>query len=126
MDYERIIKRRTFALDNAVKKALLNRDKVSFNSVDSAFDYVSSKVAEKIYYTFFYDLTDTGDEWAKIYEQIIRYVYNVHYDKISKLYSPNKTEFKESEITERCWKGYTQKGMKTMFGKRYPNCVKKK
>jgi len=27
--------------------------------------------------------------------------------------------------TERCWKGYTQKGFKTMFGKRYPNCVKK-
>ena len=32
----------------------------------------------------------------------------------------------EGELTERCWKGYTQKGMKTMFGKRYPNCVKKK
>ena len=31
----------------------------------------------------------------------------------------------ESEITEKCWKGYTQKGMKTMFGKKYPNCVKK-
>jgi hypothetical protein len=30
------------------------------------------------------------------------------------------------ELNERCWKGYTQKGMKTMFGKRYPNCVKKK
>ena len=29
-----------------------------------------------------------------------------------------------SELNERCWKGYTQKGMKTMFGKRYPNCVK--
>jgi len=27
-------------------------------------------------------------------------------------------------ITEKCWKGYTQKGMKTMFGKKYPNCVK--
>ena len=26
----------------------------------------------------------------------------------------------------RCWKGYEKKGMKTMFGKRYPNCVKKK
>ena len=38
---------------------------------------------------------------------------------------PKKSETKESEITERCWKGYTQKGMKTMFGKRYPNCVKK-
>ena len=32
---------------------------------------------------------------------------------------------KETEITEACWKGYTQKGMKTMFGKKYPNCVKK-
>lgn len=35
-------------------------------------------------------------------------------------------EMKETELKERCWKGYTQKGMKTMFGKRYPNCVKKK
>ena len=25
----------------------------------------------------------------------------------------------------RCWKGYEKKGMKTMFGKRLPNCVKK-
>jgi len=40
--------------------------------------------------------------------------------------SKRKTEeMKEGELTERCWKGYTQKGMKTMFGKRYPNCVKK-
>ena len=30
------------------------------------------------------------------------------------------------EITEDCWDGYEKKGMKTMFGKRYPNCVKKK
>ena len=36
------------------------------------------------------------------------------------------TDLFEGEITERCWKVYTQKGMKTMFGKRYPNCVKKK
>jgi hypothetical protein len=35
-------------------------------------------------------------------------------------------EMKEGELTEKCWPGYTQKGMKTMFGKRYPNCVKKK
>ena len=35
-------------------------------------------------------------------------------------------EIKKKELTEKCWKGYTQKGMKTMFGKRYPNCVKKK
>jgi len=36
-----------------------------------------------------------------------------------------RKEMKEEELTEKCWKGYTQKGMKTMFGKRYPNCVKK-
>jgi hypothetical protein len=29
------------------------------------------------------------------------------------------------QLNEKCWKGYTQKGMKTMFGKKYPNCVKK-
>ena len=29
------------------------------------------------------------------------------------------------EILEACWKGYQKKGMKTMFGKQYPNCVKK-
>ena len=36
-----------------------------------------------------------------------------------------KKEMKEDELTEKCWRGYSQKGMKTMFGKRYPNCVKK-
>jgi len=29
------------------------------------------------------------------------------------------------ELEEKCWPGYEKKGMKTMFGKRYPNCVKK-
>jgi hypothetical protein len=29
-------------------------------------------------------------------------------------------------LGEKCWSGYEKKGMKTMFGKRYPNCVKKK
>ena len=27
-------------------------------------------------------------------------------------------------LDEKCWPGYKKKGMKTMFGKRYPNCVK--
>ena len=27
-------------------------------------------------------------------------------------------------LGEKCWPGYKKKGMKTMFGKRYPNCVK--
>ena len=37
----------------------------------------------------------------------------------------NESGPKTQEITEKCWPGYNQKGMKTMFGKRYPNCVKK-
>ena len=32
---------------------------------------------------------------------------------------------REIEEGTRCWKGYEKKGMKTMFGKRVPNCVKK-
>jgi hypothetical protein len=48
------------------------------------------------------------------------------YIETQKEKSKKKTEeMKEGEITEKCWKGYTQKGMKTMFGKKYPNCVKK-
>ena len=42
----------------------------------------------------------------------------------------NKTKKEEYEglltfqqFQEKCWKGYEKKGMKTMFGKRYPNCV---
>jgi len=29
-------------------------------------------------------------------------------------------------LLEACWKGYHKEGMKTMFGKKYPNCVKNK
>jgi hypothetical protein len=48
------------------------------------------------------------------------------YIELKKEQSKKKTqEMKEGEIMEKCWPGYTQKGMKTMFGKRYPNCVKK-
>ena len=37
----------------------------------------------------------------------------------------NSTKKEETEIGEACWKGYEKRGMKTMFGKRFPNCVKK-
>jgi hypothetical protein len=36
------------------------------------------------------------------------------------------TRVKEDELDEACWKGYHKDGMKTMFGKRYPNCIKNK
>ena len=44
-----------------------------------------------------------------------------------KLLVENWQEYLEEEevLMEKCWPGYEKKGMKTMFGKRYPNCVKK-
>ena len=30
-----------------------------------------------------------------------------------------------NKLDEKCWKGYEKKGTKKMFGKTYPNCVKK-
>jgi len=69
-------------------------------------------------------------------EPLRRYIIDIIYkgdnplvqEKIDEYLNNNssKQEQNESELTERCWKGYTQKGMKTMFGKRYPNCVKAK
>jgi hypothetical protein len=56
------------------------------------------------------------------------YLKKLRNDETQRLSGNNpleEREMKEGELTERCWKGYTQKGMKTMFGKRYPNCVKK-
>jgi len=38
-----------------------------------------------------------------------------------------ETEFDSisfQQFQEKCWKGYEKKGMKKMFGKKYPNCVK--
>ena len=44
--------------------------------------------------------------------------------------SSKKEEFEPTGISfqqfsEKCWKGYEKKGMKTMFGKRYPKLRKK-
>ena len=53
-----------------------------------------------------------------------------YFDTVKKSVEKIKTFKKEhydwrSTLDEKCWAGYEKKGMKTMFGKRYPNCVKK-
>ena len=53
------------------------------------------------------------------------YIKNVKENSKEKTIKLQKQEHNESELTEKCWSGYTQKGMNTMFGKRYPNFVKK-
>jgi len=53
---------------------------------------------------------------------------NPHFDSTQP--SPSgRNKYEEmsfQQFQEKCWPGYEKKGMKTMFGKRYPNCVKKK
>jgi hypothetical protein len=63
-------------------------------------------------------------DWMDIYDYVDQHRRNDINDYYNEHFKDE--EINESELTERCWKGYTQKGMKTMFGKRYPNCVKVK
>ena len=75
---------------------------------------------------------ESGEKWLKCDNCNKKYTQTIHKGKKSLPICPHcgthnkKEEQNESELTEKCWRGYTQKGMKTMFGKRYPNCVKKK
>ena len=46
--------------------------------------------------------------------------------KVAKKAVSEHSDWRSELFGEDCWDGYEKKGMKTMFGKRYPNCVKKK
>jgi hypothetical protein len=50
-----------------------------------------------------------------------------NHNNISGKYGSGYKPYKQNEdlLTEKCWPGYKKKGMKIMFGKKYPNCVKK-
>lgn len=98
-----------------------------FNDFKQAMEFVNkvSDVAEKqnhhpdieIKYNKV-NLSITDHEEGGVSDKCHKFVKSV--DEIK-----NKSKVNSEELQERCWKGYTQKGMKTMFGKRYPNCVKK-
>lgn len=102
-----------------------------FENFQDAIDFINqvAKIAEKqnhhpdiqINYNKV-KLSITDHEKGGVSEKCHKFVDAV--DKLNT--SSKKTETNEGELTEKCWTGYTQKGMKTMFGKRYPNCVKKK
>jgi hypothetical protein len=113
--------RRRFSIDELddLVKDVKNRMKVYDYSEDAIYDAVRQLIATKQFNDI--DNAATDNEYWKSYmkyeEPLVKYVKE-------KLKS-DKEEMTEAELTEKCWKGYTQKGMKTMFGKRYPNCVKK-
>lgn len=64
-------------------------------------------------------------ETKKRLKRAFDYILTVKEKSKEKTIRLQKQEQNEGELTEKCWPGYTQKGMKKMFGKRYPNCVKK-
>jgi hypothetical protein len=89
-------------------------DDVVMGVSDYLFDENNISISDGNNYFLHRELYDyLMDEYSGM---IIKY-YKSHTEDEDELYE-------NTELTERCWKGYTQKGMKTMFGKRYPNCVK--
>jgi hypothetical protein len=85
------------------------------------------RTLEDLYHAWFSE-TVSDDDWDIASEYIQKYLIDKYEKETIDLWNKrckNKTSLSEEELNERCWKGYTQKGMKTMFGKRYPNCVKK-
>ena len=127
------LRRRLGMVDNEfyrLMSAVYRPDNICrYRSGEELLDVVGEAVIEFMYYNHFADIDDNSGEWAEIYWDMVKYVRKKYGEQIKKLYNDNcgsnKNEMKEGELTEKCWTGYTQKGMKTMFGKRYPNCVKK-
>ena len=107
-----------------------------FENFDSFIHGIHAEVMDMVS-----DGSDTDgplSDWLT-YIDAIRYIQRYMSDDLKEYYNREcvkekskektiklqKQEQNEGELTEKCWSGYTQKGMKTMFGKRYPNCVKK-
>ena len=69
---------------------------------------------------------DSASKSAKIVSAISSQKENERFAKMADVKArSNYNEEIVQSILEKCWAGYEKKGMKTMFGKRYPNCVKK-
>ena len=99
-----------------------------YEYADAVIDYAIYKLLdefdEDIYDEDYYD--DVMNYLRKLCrDEFGKYLIDI-YENTCREEELDEQQQNEGEITERCWKGYTQKGMKTMFGKRYPNCVKVK
>ena len=100
-----------------------------YENEDELLDVIMEAAIDSTYWNYFGNIDDNSKEWVKLYNEMVQYIMDKYGDEIRNYYVetcyPKKGEMREEELTEKCWKGYTQKGMKTMFGKRYPNCIKK-
>jgi hypothetical protein len=127
----RKVMRRIAAIDWEIEFAVREvkrQNNVCFMGEDAFIETVIEKTIDSMYWDFFSDIDDNSKEWTSAYYFMEQYINDNFVDKLRQNYQLNcnkQVETNESELTEKCWPGYTQKGMKTMFGKRYPNCVKK-
>ena len=99
----------------------------NFRNSNILLSYLYEKTLEEFYYTWMSEVV-SDEDWETTAPKIEEYLDN-NFRESTEMYWNDKCSerisFEKTELTEKCWKGYTQKGMKTMFGKRYPNCVKK-
>jgi hypothetical protein len=127
------LRRRLGMLDYEVEyrlSAIYRPDNIcQYKNGDELVEVVMEEAIDSMYWNYFANTDDNSEEWVNIYYEMVKYIRDKYGDEIRNYYIDNcgskKKEMGEGELTEKCWKGYTQKGMKTMFGKRYPNCVKK-
>jgi hypothetical protein len=83
-------------------------------------------INEKNITSITFSINDSNNKRFPIYEYALNKLNFFLERKIENNYFFKKNLNEQKDIlNEKCWKGYTQKGMKTMFGKQYPNCVKK-
>jgi hypothetical protein len=84
-------------------------------------------INEKNITSITFSINDSNNKRFPIYEYALNKLNFFLERKIENNYFFKKNLNEQKDIlNEKCWKGYTQKGMKSMFGKRYPNCVKSK
>jgi len=103
--------------------------------IDTAADYIDSgEMEESVGYTINPSAHKTAQKREKIRtlttrgvggEQQVAKAKLGQTAELPKVKEENLVDKIKGEIVvEKCWPGYKKKGMKTMFGKRYPNCVK--
>ena len=121
----RLMEKEFFETLNFVTDMFLKRHYVG---IDFTFEEFKRRVINYLMDDY-HDVLSNGGSKDFPYDEVYEFLSNHFHDKIKDRYDSlfaQEDINEDKELTERCWKGYTQKGMKTMFGKRYPNCVKKK
>jgi len=92
-------------------------------TVKSVWDWRSDPAAYTRHPLVVKTQNSTKDAIQMVLDQANVHIHIIHFDQDKEMRPQFRLNLNTNEGT-RCWKGYKKKGMKTMFGKRVPNCVK--